>query len=557
MDKWLLRFVFLFERPFQKQGINTVQMRKIVETKLLMDKRRSNFNFRLQQSSDSSNHLSGVLFVYGIMSAFLAFIIGLFPSFILAMIFFHSYIIFMMAMTLITDFSSVMLDTKDNLIILPKPINSRTVFMARMVHILIYIFQFTIAFGLLPIVVVFFKYGVVTGLAIIITTLLAVLLSIFLTYFLYLLIIRFTNEQKLKEVITYFQIFMTMFFVVGYQILPRLINFNEISASFSLQWYSYLLPPVWMAVALEAVYKFNFDMVHVSMILISLILPVLLFWVLIRYLSPYFTQKIAAMGQENNRLLPPVIKEAGNSPIGISKRLSVFFCSTLTERASFNMVWKMTGRDKSFRLQFYPTLSYIFVFIFIFVFKAGRNMTSNWQQLPDSNSFLWFIYLPMLTISSSLMLISYHENFEAAWIYYSTPIRQPGELITGAVKAMFIKYFMPLYLFLFCFSFYIWGVPVVDDFLTGLFTNLFLFLFFVYFSTYYLPFSRQPNVQDQTGKFLIVILQLIVIGLLVGLHYLIIKQWWWLSFALLIPAYLLSMFFLRKLRGLLWRQIKA
>ena len=57
----------------------------------------------------------------------------------------HTYIIFMMAMTLVTDFATVLLDTTDNQVILPRPVSSKTLFMARLVHILLYLLQFTIA----------------------------------------------------------------------------------------------------------------------------------------------------------------------------------------------------------------------------------------------------------------------------------------------------------------------------------------------------------------------------------------------------------------------------
>ncbi len=45
-------------------------------------------------------------------------------------------------------------------------------------------------------------------------------------------------------------------------------------------------------------------------------------------------------------------------------------------------------------------------------------------------------------------------------------------------------------------------------------------------STHYLPFSQQPNAKEQSGKFLTVILRLLLIGILVGLHWLALKVSW-------------------------------
>jgi len=98
------------------------------------------------------------------------------------------------------------------------------------------------------------------------------------------------------------------------------------------------------------------------------------------------------------------------------------------------MTWKMTSRDKAFRLQFYPSLGYILVFVFIFVFRNGKNMGATWAHLSETNSYLWFIYLPMFTIANSILLISYNENYPASWIYHSLPVERPGELVS-AVRA--------------------------------------------------------------------------------------------------------------------------
>src|SRR5690349_20175806 len=105
----------------------------------MMDNRRSTVNWRRKQQvqGEKSNQMRVVLFSYGILGGFIAVFIVRVP-FVLALIIFHAYLLFMMAMTLITDFSSVLLDTADTLVILPKPVNSRTLFMSRFVHIFIY-----------------------------------------------------------------------------------------------------------------------------------------------------------------------------------------------------------------------------------------------------------------------------------------------------------------------------------------------------------------------------------------------------------------------------------
>ena len=519
----MLRLVIFLSRGLlRRQGVDMESLQAIVQTKLTMDKRRVHMQWKPRQQNENRNHLLMVMLVYGLFGLFIGVLILKLPSFLLAMILAHTYFIFMMAMTLITDFATVMLDTTDNQVILPRPVSSRTVFMARLLHILIYLLQFTIALALVPVIFTAFKYGVLTGIGMCFTALLSVLLAVFFTYLLYLLILRFSSEAKLRDIITYFQIAVTVVFTVGLQILPRMISL--LNFDFALHWYSYLLPPVWMAMALETLYTLQAGWLHLLMTALAVFLPLLLFWILNRFLAPSFARKLAAMNTESAQNKPQVPVAGVKKERSVSARVSGIFCRSAVEKGAFETTWKITGRDKSFRLQFYPSLGYIPVFIFIFVFKTGEKAAATWANLANTENYLWFIYLPVFTIGNALIFIPFNENYAASWIYHSMPVERPGELIAGSLKAVFAKYFIPVYLIMMAFCVYIWGIAVVDDFVFGVFSNILCYLLLSLFSDHYLPFSRPPNTQMQTGRFVRAILQMLMIGALVGLHYLLIKR---------------------------------
>ncbi len=552
MDKIIIKILKLFPGLFSRQGVNVYQMFDIVETKLMMDKRRVYFQFRRrdQNKNENANRLTYVLLLYGFFSLFIVFMISALDNIVLSMTIFHAYLLFMMSMTLITDFSSVLLDTADNMVILPRPVSGKTLFVSRMVHVSIYLFQFGVAISLIPVIATFVKFGVLAGFGSIITSFSTVLFSVFFTYLLYLLILRFSNEKKLREIVTYFQILMTILFMAGYQIIPRLINLSSIDESFSLHWYSYVAPPVWMAVALEAVYQNIYDTVHISMILLSIIMPMILFWLLNKYFAPSFGRKLSAIQEDGT--VQSTTKTEKRYKRKISERLSSFICKSTIERASFETTWKISSRDKQFRLQFYPLLGYLVVFIFIFT----RNDRGGdfWQNLQAGNKFLWFIYIPLFMINSSLGFIAFNENYQAAWIYYSSPVDKPGHLLTGSLKTVFVKFFVPVFIILFGFSIGIWGMKIMDDFAFGLLININCFLAMASLSKHYLPFSMQPNVQQQSGKFINVIILFILIAILIGLH------WLGLLFPIvlyiLMPILLITAYFmLRNLQQLKWRDL--
>lgn len=553
MDKIILKILKLFSGLFARQGVDTGQLFDIVETKLKMDKRRVHFQFRQDQAkNENANRLTFVLLFYGFFSLFIAMMIYGLQEIVLSMIIFHSYLLFMMAMTLVTDFSSVLLDTTDNQVILPRPVSGKTLFVSRMVHVSIYLFQFAFAISFIPVIAIAARFGILTGLVSIVTSFSTVLLSVFFTYLLYLLILRYSSEKKLREIVTYFQIFMTILFMAGYQVVPRMINLSAVDGNFSLQWYSYFAPPVWMAATLEAVYQHYYDTIHVSMILLAIILPLLLFWLLNKYFAPSFGRKLAAVQQDGTVQAETKSKTKRGNTRSLSEKLSTFICKSPIERASFEATWKITSRDKQFRLQFYPMLGYLAVLIFIFT----RNDRGGdfWENLQSGSKFLWFVYIPLFMVNSSLGFIAFNENYQAAWVYFSSPVDRPGHLVSGSLKTLFVKFFVPVFIILFGASLVIWGPKIIDDFAFGLLINLNCFLAMANLTKHYLPFSMQPNVQQQSGRFINALILFVLIGLLIGMHYLGLLFPVVLYVAM--PLLLISAYFLLKnLQQLKWNNI--
>ncbi|MGL6267306.1 MAG: hypothetical protein ACRC2O_05250, partial [Chitinophagaceae bacterium] len=325
---WLIN---LFRPIIKGKGIDFDRMMVIVETKLKMDQRRIYMNWRQGNRKENSNHLLMALIFYGFMGLIMGSMIYLIDNFLTIMIFTHAYILFMMAMILITDFSSVLLDTTDNQVIMPRPVSSKTLFMARLIHILIYLFQFTLAIAAGSWLFTFLIYGFITGLVLIFTTLLAVLLAVFLTYFLYLAILHISNEQRVREIITYFQIFMMVFFTLGLQVFPRLLNVVDIKQAVNLKGYMYALPPVWMALSVDAFRLMYFDNLHILMIFLSCLFPLTGFWILFKYLAPGFTNRLLALQGTSNREKSKDDNIRKIEKSSLPERISLIACSTKLE----------------------------------------------------------------------------------------------------------------------------------------------------------------------------------------------------------------------------------
>jgi len=551
MDTFFLRLFFAILKFFHLKGVNLEQVHMIASTKLMLDRRRKPATWKRSQQKEPGNAMLYTMFVYALMGLFIGLMIFILPDFMLAMIILHTYLLFMLIMTLITDFSNVLLDTSDSQIILPKPVTSRTLLVARTLHIIVYLGQLVLAIMICPLVLLTIKYGIPIGITLLVTTLLTTAIGIFITYILYGLVLRYTNEQKVKDIIGYFQVFMTVFFAVAYQVVPRLINLSETAFSFELRWYSYGLPPVWMASLLDSVHSSVIDGPRIAMITSAIGIPVLAGVIIVKYLAPYFSKFISAPAEGGT---VSKTQKAVSRRTGYSEKLARLLCRSPYEYASFLQVWKITGRDKNFKMQFYPSLAYIPVFIFIILFRNFKDIGAKLAALPDSNMFLWLLYLGMFSVTLSLSLISYYENHTASWVYQAAPISKPGELINGAVKALLSKFFVPVYLVMSTMTLVIWGYKTLDDIALVGFNSILIFYISALMSTHYLPFSQQPNAKEQSGKFLTVILRLLLIGILVGLHWLALKVSW-LVVALIPVSFAACWWVHQQVQLLPWRKI--
>lgn len=551
MDTFFLRLFFGILKLLPLPGVNLEQVHMIASTKLIMDRRRKPATWKRSQQKEPSNTMLYSMLLYALMGLFVGLMVFVVPDFMLAMIILHTYLLFMLIMTLITDFSNVLLDTSDSQIILPKPVTSRTLLVARTLHIIVYLGQLVLAIMICPLVFSTIKYGLSVGLIALVTTLLTTAIGIFITYILYGLVLRYTSEQKVKDIIGYFQVFMTVFFAVAYQVVPRMINLSETTFSFELHWYSYLLPPVWMASLLDSVHNGVINGPRIGMIVCAVGVPFLAGVLIAKYLAPYFSRFMSAPAEGGT-----VSKKTKTniSKTNLSEKLARLMCRSEYENASFVQVWKITGREKSFKMQFYPSLAYIPVFIFIILFRNFKDIGTKLADLPEGNMFLWLLYLGMFSVTLSLSLISYYENYAASWVYQTAPISKPGDLINGAVKSLLTKFFIPVYLIMSAVTLVIWGYKTVDDIILVGLNSILIFYISALMSTHYLPFSQQPNAKEQSGKFITVLLRICLIGVLVGLHWLALKVNW-LVLALIPLSFAACWWAQQQLKQLPWKKI--
>jgi ABC-2 type transport system permease protein len=549
MIAFLIRFISLFKWLYNWMGVDFQQMKTIVATKLLMDNRRHVVGATTQKEGNVNASFIGVMVIYGILGLFFSYIIYVIPSFLISMTMYHSYLILMVSLTLVSDFSSVLLDTSDNTIILPRPVSGKTLLAARVTHIVIYLTQITIALSLGALVAAFIKFGWLIGILLLITTFLSLLFALILTNGLYLVLMRFTSEEKLKNIINYFQIAMTFLMMGAYQILPRLMSEDFLAdASFVLTWWAALVPPMWMAGLLDIFYSSTIDLVHIVCALFAIGFSIVAAFLMSKFFSSTFSEKLADLGTTN------VAAEPKQNRNGFLLGLRNIITKQGIERASFDLVSSALARDRKMKLKIYPSIGSLIIIMLTFIFAGKSSFNDTVIDLSNSSAHVFIIYSIFLVLQTVLIQVNISDDFRASWVFNAAPINKPSLILLGSWKAVLASFFVPIYGVISVFVVLIWKINGVDDLIFGLAANIFVTLVTIIVSSKHFPLSLEPNAKNQAGNFVKVILIMMIIGAIGFGHYLLTKIEYglWISFPLIIG---LTYFCYAKVKATTWSKI--
>lgn len=188
---------------YEKLGVDYEMMRLILETKLTMDKRREpTINMNNKSSDEKDNNFGKALILYGVMGTFMSILIIIKHNIMLQMAVYFGFFMFVIGTSFIADFAYVLLDVRDKNLLGITGVSSKTINAAKITNILIYMTKLSLAYGGVGILVSL-RYGILFTLVFILEIILINLFMILITAFIYYLVLKFFNGEKLKDIINF------------------------------------------------------------------------------------------------------------------------------------------------------------------------------------------------------------------------------------------------------------------------------------------------------------------------------------------------------------------
>ncbi|CAM3857955.1 hypothetical protein [Mesobacillus thioparans] len=509
---FILRVLDLFKPFFLKMGVDYKTMRRILQVKLTMDQRRKPTVFnqsKKKKDKPEKNEFFKSLWIYGLFGLMLIPFLFLKDNYLFQASILFSIFMFIIMTTLISDFSSVLLDLRDKNVLGTKPVHSKTVSMAKLLHVTIYMLYITMATALIPLVVSVFVNGPMFSLLLLVSFVLADVFIIAFTALLYLFILQYFDGEKLKDIINYVQIALSVGVMIGYQVVARSFELVNLNYQLDFAWWQLLLPPMWFGGLFDVLLGASRSFGNIVLTIFAVLGPVVSILLYVKLIQDFERNLQKLTAQTGKKKADSKWKLFRSMPLLVSKE----------ELPFFRFARIMMKNERDFKLKVYPSLGFAVVIPFVFMFNSYSMMT--FEEFRASGYYLT-VYSIMLVIPTSVMMLAHSGSYKGGWVYQVAPVKNPTIMNKAALKAFLFQLFLPLFLLVSVMFSLLFGPRILDDLAAALLAALIYTAMCFLAGKKELAFSQPFDAVNQSGDIKVFLLFLII-PVFAGLHYLAMK----------------------------------
>ncbi|MGB3545951.1 MAG: hypothetical protein WBA17_03205 [Saprospiraceae bacterium] len=524
MNKLLLFLVSRLGAVWAGLGAEPRKLIQLLRAKLLADGRRKSTMNGNRESGMPPLVIDLFMVFYGVLLSLSFFAIDDFGSGLTAYLFVF---LFLLAFTLITDYTEVLLDVRDSFILSPLPVSSRTLGLARLVHIGLYLFRLLFLLSLAGQIIVVIKQGWLAWPLLMLLLGLGTLLVTALVTALYVFLLKRFNIRQFREYVNYFQIGFTIILFSLYYVGTSMADFLSLDTVRWLQsGWAYVIPSSWLAglfMALRHPFEANAQIWLLAAL--GLAVPLVGLY-LTRRVSDTLANRLVNLRLGDNRAaaddtteFTAALDQADATQVegGYAARMGRFFTRPGAERAAYWFVYRMISRAGDYKKRTYPGFGFIPVF---FVFILFQNDDFRVADLGQSYYYIFLLYITAYTLVTPLSNLQYSDQYEAAWIFSTHPYGKRGPWNYGTMMAIFSRFFLPIFSLISVVVVVIWGLPRVLDVAVAGGILLFCSALYSLFSSGTL-FSSEYKSGGGGGTLVNLFAIMAACGVLGGLHYFI------------------------------------
>ena len=514
-EPFVLKVVDKCVKPFLSKDLNYGQIREMLRLKLIMDSRRvspalQNNGKKIGKEPKRSMILTCLVYMgLGIFIASMQVMPNMFGANTIS----FAMLIFMLFSVYISEYSAVLLDTTEKSFYGALPIGKNEISTAKNIHIAYYIGTIAASMMLPSVVVGFISKGILYGLAFTLVSIVIVVVCLHLAGVIYYLLLKVFSGEKLKDILSGFQIFMTIAIILSYQIVPRVVSiagFSKGQITFSPVYF--LLPSAWFSAILESLFGAGGEWYIYVLAGITVPAFFLLEVLYKKKVMPEFEgelDKLTETAKENKSLSP------------FSKLMCKLLSKDEQENAFMKLVLIQVSRNRDMKLKLYPQLANVFILPIIMVLPqitGEKGFTGFIENLRAGRWGLALLYFTGLTSASIYMIIGQTENPESIMFYQILPIENLSKCIRAGIKVVLFRYLTPIFVALSALLLGVYGFGIIPDVIIAYLSFIFVTGFIIRISAWVLPFSYESDAASAGNNLLMFFMSLFVFAVLGWIH---------------------------------------
>ncbi len=354
------------------------------------------------------------------------------------------------SLTILLEFSSLILSPEEHKIISPLPVGSKTFFITKLLHLLIYVNILALPIYLpSSVTVTIAGHNPFLFISFAFSAMLAATAVGMLFVVLYTMLLKIVNQEVMQRVAGYAQFALTTVVYFGYIAVPNLIGKSGLAAlrNFESDWI-YFAPPSWFA-SIARLPEGNIrvlDLIGISAGITALLIV--------------FRTGVSRLSLEYSRTLSAAVSQSGkkykHKKRGIPARL-INAVSSPEDRAVWPLIRKQFKYDNRFKMSILSIIPLTAFYVYM-GFAEGKAMSDPFVQTISDHSgrpnFLIYFAVsmfPFMVITNT----AFSESYLSAWVFYTSPADRTRIVLSSSRFALyfFCLPFCILLLFLFNYFF--------------------------------------------------------------------------------------------------------
>jgi len=336
-----------------------------------------------------------------------------------------------LAITVLLEFSNLILRPDEHLIIAALPVGSKTFFAAKMIHLLAYVNVLGSLICLPPAITSavanrnplllpgFLIAGVLAATAMGLSFVL-----------LYALLLRIVDREAMQRVLGYANLALTLVVYLGYFVAPMMLGGYPLSAipRLSPGWI-YLAPPAWFAAVVKLLAG-EAAPVDIGASLFALVLIAVVFRAAMSKLSLEYAETLFdTIGRDE-----PLRKRGGSGRD--SRLLSLVAASE--DRAVWMLIRKQFKYDNRFKTSILSILPLTAIYVFLAVLEGGVAPDPFLAPPGDAAAggyFLLYIAAALFPYMITFGTVN-SDSYRSAWVFYASPADRTRIILSPARYAL-------------------------------------------------------------------------------------------------------------------------